>query len=294
MNRGNVDKVMADAAKIVQRLKNGEGQTALQKEYHVAYPTIKQVILSQITKAQWRKITRLSLQKGGVKTRFKKGHKTFNKGMKGIHLSPATEFCKGHLPVNHKHVGSIRISIRTRNGNTVSFKEIKVSGIMQGSHKWIPYARYIWEQSNGEVPEGHFIVHADGITLNDEPYNLECVNRRGHLALQMKRDPKMLKKCRKAAGKAAKKRHARNRILKKKEQTATEKKKVITKRRVEQESQQEKLIDSGVTDLRGALVAWWECTGCGFESKAIRPPLPCPKCNGLNYELIQNRIAKAS
>ena len=45
---------------------------------------------------------------GPNKTSFKKAHIPWNKGMKGIHLSPKTEFKKGEYPPTYCRVGTIR------------------------------------------------------------------------------------------------------------------------------------------------------------------------------------------
>ena len=147
MNKGNVDRVMADAAEIARRLRETDVTlTSLMKEYHCGWLIIMKAILSQMSKSQWKRIRKKKLAQGGVEQRFKKGHIPWSKGRKGIHPSPDTEFKKGHLPAQHKHIGSIRIIKRERGGIINQYREIKVSGIMEGRHKWIPYARYLYEQ----------------------------------------------------------------------------------------------------------------------------------------------------
>ncbi len=208
---------MAAAEDIVRQIQGpGCNVNGLMKKYRCGYPLLTRAILSQISKAQWRKIVEKKVAVGNEATRFEKGHKTWNKGRKGW-SPPGTEktrFKKGHLPHNHRHVGSTRINERTRKGNTVTYKEIKVAGIMQGRHKWIAYAKYIWQQANGPVSKGMLIVHVDGDTLNDSLDNLKLVDRKGHLALQMERDPKMIKRCRKKAARTVRKMHAKNRRIK--------------------------------------------------------------------------------
>lgn len=211
---GNVEYVMSHAPEIASALR--AGQTTIRpllKQYHCGYDLLLKAILTRMTKAEYKRICRKRLAKSGIANRFTKGHATWNKGLKGVSFpgSQATHFKKGHLPANHKHVGTIFV----RNDKCGKpFRWIKVSGIHQGRHKWVPYARYLWCQSHGPVPAGYFIVHVDGDTLNDDIENHRLVNNREHLALQMARDPGMLKKCRRNAARAATKRHAANRKLK--------------------------------------------------------------------------------
>lgn len=290
--RGNTDRVMADAAKIAERLKNTPATlTGLMKEYHCAWHIIMSAVLSQMSKKQWYRIRKRKLHHGNVAHHFPKGHKTWNKNRKGIHLSPATEFKKGHLPANHKHVGTIRISTREREGGTNQFREIKVSGILQGRHKWISHARYLYEQKHGPIPKGRFVVHVDGNSMNDDPDNLRSVDRRGHLALQMQRDPNMLKKCRRKAGRAARKRHKATRRRKARLLKISQKTRVRVRRSVSEESRYKANLEKEIKNIRGALVVWWECTGCGEDYHQKEPPSQCTKCIGGGFEKIKRRQA---
>lgn len=299
MFKGNADNVMADADRIAGRLRHTSATlTGLMKEYHCGWPVIMKAVLSQMSKSQWKRIRKRKLSQGGVEYQFKKGHTTWNKGRKGIHLSPATEFKKGHLPIQHRHVGSICIVTRKRKGNVTRYRKIKVSGIMQGEHKWVLYSKYIYEQKHGPVPKGCFVVHVDGDALNDDDDNLRVVDRKGHLALQMQRDPKMVIKCRRNAARATRKRHKANRRRKaklpKKQKENSERIRRFAEhfRRAERKEAQHKAqFESGIIKLEGDYTTWWECTGCGFEYVLNDPPLPCPKCGGLNYErIIQKRV----
>ncbi len=44
-----------------------------------------------------------------MRGQFEKGHIPWNKGIKGLHLSPSTEFKKGHLPANTKYDGCLSL-----------------------------------------------------------------------------------------------------------------------------------------------------------------------------------------
>lgn len=283
------EDVIADAAEIAGRLKHTHATlTGLMKEYHCGWSVIMRAVLSQMSKSQWKRIRNKKLSHGNAKHHFQKGFKPWNKDKKGIHLSPASEFKKGHLPINHKCVGTIRIATREREGRINQYREIKVSGILQGKHKWIPYARYLYEKKYGPVPKGHFVVHVDGDGMNDDPDNLRSVDRKGHLALQMQRDPRMIKKCRRNAAKALRKRWAVYRRRKARLLNISQKTRERVRRSENEESQYKAELEKEIKNLRGAYTVWWECIGCGFEA-VNDPPLPCPKCGGLNYEQIRQK-----
>lgn len=87
----------------------------------------------------------------GLNGRFNKGHKTWNKGMKGLDIGgKETRFKKGNIPSNYMPVGSERV-----NGD--DYVDIKVAD----PNKWIGKHVFIWEEHNGPVPEGHAIIFGD-------------------------------------------------------------------------------------------------------------------------------------
>ena len=97
---------------------------------------------------------------------FKKGNVSHNKGKLGLHYSPKTEFKKGHIPANHKVVGSERI---TKDG----YIEIKTAE----PNKWKLKHRIVWQKANGEMPDGHALIFADGNRENLSLDNLVLVSR---------------------------------------------------------------------------------------------------------------------
>ena len=103
----------------------------------------------------------------GLKTRFKKGHKSWNKGMKGLKIGgEETQFKIGHIPHNHRHIGSIR-------KNTNSYLYIKIDE----PKEWMALHQYNWIQANGEIPEGMFLKFCDGNPLNCDVNNLYLSDR---------------------------------------------------------------------------------------------------------------------
>jgi len=99
--------------------------------------------------------------------RFKKGSVPWNKGVKGTHFSPDSEFKKGILPHNTKYDGCI--SVRYDYG--VPYKYICLSlGKWQGMH------RFVWETYHGKkIPPKHVVRFIDGDTMNCHISNLEMI-----------------------------------------------------------------------------------------------------------------------
>ncbi len=110
----------------------------------------------------------------GRNTRFKKGQISHNKGRKGWCPKgcEATWFQKGHLPANHRPVGSERVNVE-------GYIEIKVAE----PNKWRAKHVVVWEEQNGTVPKDSAIVFLDGDKLNTDISNLECVARKELLIL---------------------------------------------------------------------------------------------------------------
>lgn len=102
--------------------------------------------------------------------RFEKGHATHNKGKKMpadvYEKCKATMFKKGNVPVNHREVGSTRI---TKDG----YIEIKIAE----PNKWCLLHRHIWRQKFGPVPKGHCLIFKDNNKQNCEPDNLMLITR---------------------------------------------------------------------------------------------------------------------
>jgi hypothetical protein len=109
--------------------------------------------------------------KNGVETRFKKGHKPFNKGLKWEDYIPqehqssirANFFTSDRRPVDKKYDGFI--------SNWDGYLYIRIS-----RGKWKLYSWYVWEKVNGKVPKGYNIIYKDGNPLNCELSNLEMLS----------------------------------------------------------------------------------------------------------------------
>ena len=108
------------------------------------------------------------------KTSFKKGIVPWNKGVKGIHLSPATEFKKGQKGIKHLPLGSK--TVRKEKGKRER-RWIKVAE----PNVWIEYAKFVWIENNGEIPNNLLVHHIDKNALNDDKTNLSLVTRAAHI-----------------------------------------------------------------------------------------------------------------
>ena len=103
-------------------------------------------------------------------TQFKKGHVTWNKGMKGLKCvktgGEATQFKKGNRPQNYKPVGTELV-------NTDGYVVVKIAD----PRKWRQKHILIWEAANGPVPKGHCLMFADGNPMNVTLDNLMLITR---------------------------------------------------------------------------------------------------------------------
>ncbi len=105
----------------------------------------------------------------GASSRFKKGHVTWNSGMKGWKAggrAPLTQFKPGMMPHNHSPVGTVVLA-------TDGYLKIKVAEPKQW--KWLH--RYVWEKMNGPIPTGVCITFKDGNSQNCDPGNLKAKSR---------------------------------------------------------------------------------------------------------------------
>ena len=97
-----------------------------------------------------------------VATRFKPGHTTWNKGVKGsvgLHENcRKTQFKPGQKPHTTAPVGAYRINVT----KGIPRLEQKTNNKPGPNHvRWIPVTRLVWEQHHGPVPDKHIVVFAD-------------------------------------------------------------------------------------------------------------------------------------
>ncbi len=105
---------------------------------------------------------------------FKKGFEPWNKNMKGIHLSPHSEFKSGEQHTGKNHP-SWRGGVQTiKNDCTYLWKDNKVR---------VRRPRSVYEENFGPIPPGYVIRHIDGDKRNDHPSNLQAISRAENLKL---------------------------------------------------------------------------------------------------------------
>ena len=108
--------------------------------------------------------------RSGMDTRFKKGTVPPNKGKKmsaeQYAKSSRTMFKKGGIPQNYRPVGSERV-------NVDGYIEIKIAD----PSKWELKHRVIWEEHNGEIPQGKLVIFRDNNPLNCNIDNLLLISK---------------------------------------------------------------------------------------------------------------------
>lgn len=87
--------------------------------------------------------------------RFLKGHVSHNKGLKGIHYSPATEFKPGRMPKQYRPIGTEVVS---KDGYLVR----KIADTKPSRRGWRMVHHLVWEAVNGPIPPHHKVIFADG------------------------------------------------------------------------------------------------------------------------------------
>lgn len=121
-----------------------------------------------------------------VATRFKPGHKTWNKdkpGTTGLHDNcRATQFKPGQKPHTTAPIGAYRINVT----KGIPRLEQKLNDKPGPNHvRWIPVSRIVWEQHHGPIKPKHIVVFADSkqaTTVLEEITvdKLICITRAEH------------------------------------------------------------------------------------------------------------------
>lgn len=107
---------------------------------------------------------------GAAPGRFRAGQSPWNKGMAGIHLSPATEFRPGNRINERYDVGAV---VRRCNGrNRRNYVKTEAG--------WVLYAVWLWEQAHGPIIDGDVVHHLNGDRFDDRIENLVAFPRADH------------------------------------------------------------------------------------------------------------------
>jgi hypothetical protein len=117
-------------------------------------------------------------ERASQKTEFKPGQEPWNKGLKGIHMSPETEFKKG-VNVLDEHTtwkGGIRLP--------ASDCVILATGVNKNARR----PRVVLELRQGrKIPKNKVVYHLDGNRYNDDPENLAIISRAELLKINQKK-----------------------------------------------------------------------------------------------------------
>jgi len=105
------------------------------------------------------------------RTSFRAGQRPWNKGLIGLHLSPATEFQSGHTLTPVFPIGSLTI----RRG-----KAGRERRYIKAESGWIEYATWLWIKQYRLVLLGDVVHHLNGDRLSDCLENLIALPRCDH------------------------------------------------------------------------------------------------------------------
>ncbi|MDP2786639.1 MAG: HNH endonuclease signature motif containing protein [Pseudomonadota bacterium] len=111
----------------------------------------------------------------GAGTRFVKGHKTWNSGMKGLQIGgKATQFKPGHRGGRaeqvYQPIGAERVSKE-------GYLERKVNDDMPFYRRWQAVHRIEWIARHGPIPPGHVVVFRSADRHDFSDANLDLITR---------------------------------------------------------------------------------------------------------------------
>lgn len=111
----------------------------------------------------------------GGATRFKPGHGTWNKGMKGLDIGcletrfkPGTR--SGKALQLYQPIGTERLSKE-------GYLQRKINDDLPIQARWRAVHLLLWEDAHGPVPAGHAVIFKDGNKQNITLDNLACISR---------------------------------------------------------------------------------------------------------------------
>lgn len=113
----------------------------------------------------------------GENNQFKKGHKPFNKGIKGWKpggRSQETQFKKGNVS---GRAAQLEKPIGTERFSKDGYLQRKISATGKASQRWKAVHNIIWEESHGPIPDGHAVAFINGDKTDLRLENLELLSR---------------------------------------------------------------------------------------------------------------------
>ena len=106
----------------------------------------------------------------GYRTRFAPGHVTWNAGMKGLQLSPATQFKPGQRPQTWRPIGTNRTSKE-------GYLQRKIADTGCSRRDYVPVHHLVWRMHGGTIPPGHALAFRNGNKAHIDINNLELITR---------------------------------------------------------------------------------------------------------------------
>lgn len=110
------------------------------------------------------------VENGALQGCFQPGLQPWNKGMRGIHLSPESEFKPGHRLNEEYEVGTVIPRCNGRHRRNY----------IKTALGWRYYAVWLWEQHYGPVMKGDVVHHLNGNRFDDRIENLIALPRKDH------------------------------------------------------------------------------------------------------------------
>lgn len=110
-----------------------------------------------------------------ARSKFKPGHISWNKGVKGYMQSNKTSFKPGHVPANKREVGYVAVRLDKRTGYPTL--RIKIAE----PNKWESLSVYNYKKTYGDYPKGYMVTFKDGNSLNCNIENLHLMSLKERL-----------------------------------------------------------------------------------------------------------------
>lgn len=214
---------------MVTRFRDGSASLGmLMSQYRIGYQTITDLLFGRMDYTEYAACISLRRRTRPKKGCFVTGSVPWNKGRayhaggRSIETQWKPGEIRGQAARLYRAVGSVVVRFakppkryrgraNARKGPPSRWIKVRDDGPPAG--RFVPYARYLWEQRHGPVPPGRLVVHADGDTMNDEPDNLILITQAENMQRLLAR-AEIMEVCYERLGKATRARHEGNRRIK--------------------------------------------------------------------------------